>query len=123
MENSKVLGDQLTRLWISPGSKETKRKWKHNLPKFVRCSESSDYREIYSLKCIYLKIRAFRGARPHGCVQHCDSDLETCLKQPHWTLFYTGAKWNILFVSKMWFLYILVYVCQFGTFCKGIFVW
>ena len=41
----------------------------------------------------------------------------------HRTLFYVGAKWNILYVFKMWFLYILVYVCQFGAFCTRTFVW
>lgn len=31
--------------------------WKHNIPKIMRCSESSVQREFYSYKFLYLKIR------------------------------------------------------------------
>ena len=50
-------------------------------------------------RCVFSLLREQElGVGPHRCVQRCEPELETCLKQPHWILFYVGAKWNILYI-------------------------
>lgn len=53
-------------------------------------------------RCVFSLLREQEpGAGPHRRVQHHEPELETCLKQPHWILFYVGAKQNILYIFKM----------------------
>lgn len=50
-------------------------------------------------KCVFSLLREQElGVGPHRCVQRCEPELKMCLKQPHWILFYVGAKWNILYI-------------------------
>lgn len=51
-------------------------------------------------RCVFSLLREQELAvgPPLLCPAATEPELETCLKQPHRTLFYVGAKWNILYI-------------------------